>query len=542
MKTYLEEVKGFLKNKVFIFCLVALAILAYGYAAVNKSISIDDLEYDRYVGSGNEMLAAGRFGMTFWALLQGGTENFFSMDLLAVCITIFAIINLCILFKRVSGGNIGTTAQIAFGCMFLVNPIVNEIWEYTGANVHIGGSFLFTSLSLLLIYDHIHNGSWRKPWALIPAAVMMMFVCAGYESVVCAYIFLVFAILALQVVYGSEKEKKFSEILRQGLVYAGILAIGLVLRLIVHRIILLVMGINPIANGQTEILWGIQPATTIIKDIITGWVRVYLFRSIVYLPLGLMVLSSITLIIIGIFACKKHGAILILPGLGMFFSLFALSILQGSVTPYRCCQVFLPFCAFAVMLVVNCLPKNKKWLRNAALVGFAWLFLHQAAFINYYAELNHVRSQQEAATVHRIGITLQEDFDNEKPVIFVGTFTMDKTLKEAASIPEDSLRWKAYKFLCEKSYTILGKEPTREAMFRKLPETNVQSMLNWAIRAFDQESMLKIFNYYGYDYVPADYDALFEIASNYAEETDMPAYPETGYIKDVGDYIIVHLR
>ena len=113
MKTYLEEIKGFLKNKVFIFCLVALAVIAYGYAAVNKSISVDDLEYDRYVGSGNMMLAAGRFGITFWTFLQGGTENFFSMDLLAVCIMIFTAINLCILFKRVSCGNIGTTALIA---------------------------------------------------------------------------------------------------------------------------------------------------------------------------------------------------------------------------------------------------------------------------------------------------------------------------------------------------------------------------------------------------------------------------------------------
>ena len=541
MKTYLEEIKGFLKNKVFIFCLVALAVIAYGYAAVNKSISVDDLEYDRYVGSGNMMLAAGRFGITFWTFLQGGTENFFSMDLLAVCIMIFTAINLCILFKRVSCGNIGTTALIAFSCMFMVNPIVNEIWEYTGSNVHIGGSFLFTALSLLLIYDHIHNGSWRKPWRLIPAAIMMMFVCAGYESVVGAYIFLVFAILALQVVYGSEKDKKFSEILRQGLIYAGILAAGLVLRLIVHRVILAVMGLEPTINGATEIVWGTLPVTTVIKDLITGWVRIYLFRSIIYLPLTLMVLSAITLVIIGIFACKKHGAILILPGLGMFFSLIALSLVQGTVTPYRSCQVFIPFCAFAVMLVVNCLPKNKKWLRTVALVGCACLFLHQATFINYFLEKNHIRSQQEAVTIHRIGMALEEDFDADKPVIFVGTYALDEDLVESVSISKDSLRWKLYRAICEKSYTLLGKEPTEESMPRKLPETNVHSMIDWGVYAFDQESMLKIFNYYGYDYVPADFDALYESATEYAK-ANMPAFPEKGYIQDMGDYIIVHLQ
>ena len=78
-------------------------------------------------------------------------------------------------------------------------------------------------------------------------------------------------------------------------------------------------------------------------------------------------------------------------------------------------------------------------------------------------------------------------------------------------------------------------------MPRKLPETNVHSMIDWGVYAFDQESMLKIFNYYGYDYVPADFDALYESATEYAK-ANMPAFPEAGYIQDMGDYIIVHLQ
>lgn len=543
MKSYIEDVKSFLRNRTYMFCVVVIALISFGYAVFNTSVSIDDLEYDRYVGSGNVMLAAGRFGIWFWSFIEGKWENSYIIDIIAIFFLIFAAINFCVLFRRVSNYKIGNAALTVFSCFFVSYPLMLEIWEYTGANVNICGAFLFVSLSLLLIHEQIHKGSWKKPWRLIPASLMMMIVCAGYESVVSVYIFFVFAILALQVIYGSEKEKKFSQIIRQGLIYAGVLVVGLLLRVIVHKIILAVLGLEATTNGATQILWGTMPAKTIIKDLIFKWLRYYILRGIVYLPFTVLVGAGVLFIIIGLIACKKHSFILLLPGFGMLLSLVLLSLVQGVASPYRTCQVFAAFVAFTAMILVNSLPKDKKnWLRVTVLAICGYLCFYQATYINYFLELNHRRSENEAQVIRQIGVDLQRDFDNEKPVIFVGNYEVDKDILKAASIPEDTFRWKLYQKAYLKSYEMMGETYNADWLYRKLPETNVNSVINWSIESFAQQSMPKLFSYYGYDYVPADFWTVYSEASDYAKSSNMPAYPHKDYIQDVGDYIIVNLK
>jgi hypothetical protein len=242
IKEYLEDVRKLLKSKIFVFSLFAIAVISFGYAAFNSSLSIDDTESDRYTGSGNAMLSAGRFTMLFWSVVQGRWENAFIMDLVSIFMFAFACINLCILFRRVSNGKISLGALTVFSCLFISYPLMNEIWEYTGTNIVICGAFLLTSFSLLLIHSFLHGKKGKGAYlSLIAAAVMLMFLCAGYESVVSVYIFFVFAVIALQIIYGEEKEKKFLEITKQGSLYAGLLVIGLLLRVIVHKILLAVL-------------------------------------------------------------------------------------------------------------------------------------------------------------------------------------------------------------------------------------------------------------------------------------------------------------
>ncbi len=544
MRSYFEDVKGFLKNRRYMFCVIMLSVISFGYAAFNTSIGIDDLEYDRYVGSGNVMLSAGRFGIWFWSFIEGRWENSYVIDIVAVVFLILAAISFSVLFKRVTNNKISDAALTIFSCMFVSYPLIIDIWEYTGANVNICGAYLFVALSLLLIYEQIHSGNWKKPLRLIPASLMMMIVCAGYESVVSVYIFFVFAILALQVVYGAEKEKRLFEIIRQGLIYAGVLVVGLVLRVVVHKITLAVMGLEPMINGETQIMWGTKPAITIIKDLIVIWFRYYIIRGIVYLPLGVLVASGVMFIIIGIVACKKHSAVLLLPGFGMLLSLVLLSIVQGTASPYRTCQVFTAFCAFTAMIFIESLPQKsskKGWIRVAAIALCGYLCFCQATYINYFLELNHRRSENEAQVIRQISADLQRDFDSEKPVLFTGNYTLNEGIREAASISKDNLMWKAYEKAYLLSYRIFGQSYDPSWLDRKLPETNVNSVIRWSTDSFGQQPMPKIFSYYGYDYIPADFWALRDEAAQYVQENKTPAYPEKGYIVDVGDYIIVNL-
>ena len=543
MTNYLNDVRHLLKSRWFVFCMLAIAVMSYGYAACNTSISIDDTEHDRYVGSGNTMLASGRFGMWFWSVVEGKWENSFLIDFFAVFMLAFACINFCILFKRVSNGKITIGALTVFSCLFISYPLMNEIWEYTGANVNVCGGFLLVSFSLLIIHAFIHGYRGIKGYlSLVGSAILLTLVCAGYESVVSVYVFFVFAIIALQIIY--QKENKLWDILKQGFLYAGLLAAGVVLRVIIHNIILAVCNLQPVVNGATSILWGGQPILNTLVGLVDSFFVYYIFRAVIYFPLFVLVLSGLAFLTMGITACIKHGAILLLPGSGMLLSLILFSLIQGVYSPYRICQVFAAFCAFSGMMLVSSFPrdvsKSKTVLRICALTLCGMLCFYQSTNLNYYLELNHRRSESEAAVVRQISYDLRKGFDRDKPVVFVGTYQLSPTIYEAACVPEDGFNWKLYQKLCGKYFYLCNRYFDLESLSRKGPDTNINSVINWSVIAFGtQDATAHLFEYYGCEYVPANLDLYLEPAQ--AESGNMPAYPKEGYIKDMGDYLIVNL-
>lgn len=64
VKTYSELIKGIINNKLYIFSIIIVAILGYGFAITNYSIGMDDTCLDRYYANFfgiNNMIAAGRW-------------------------------------------------------------------------------------------------------------------------------------------------------------------------------------------------------------------------------------------------------------------------------------------------------------------------------------------------------------------------------------------------------------------------------------------------------------------------------------------------
>ena len=547
MKRYQSDIKLFANTKIYIVCLLVVALLAYGFAAVNGTVGIDDLESDRYAGSGNALYAAGRFATVWWATLLGYRGNLvansFVVDIVAVLFLCYCAVNFCILFRRIMGDKLKMAACTVFSCMLVSYPLMNEIWEYTGANLNVCGGFLLVSFALLLIHGWLHGGAWRKPAKLIIASLLMMLVCAGYESLAAVYVFFVFALLALQAIYGSEQEKTLREILRQGMIYAAVLVMGLLLRAVVHRIILITMQLEAETNGATKILWGTEPAGQIVKNLILDWVRDYLFKGIIYFPLTELAVAGVVFFMIGIVSCRKYGWKLLLPGLGMLLSLVLLSIVQGKVSPYRTCQVFAAFVAFTAMLVVNWLcgriGKHANKARVIALLLCGYLCFHQAVYMNYFLSLNHIRSEEEAYVIREIGTELEANYPAGKPVIFVGRYELCPNTQEAASISENDFRWSLYKTVYQASYALMGQDYDVTQLSRKLPQTNVNSVIEWGWYSYGQEAMQNLFAYYGCDYVLADYDSVYDEACQYAAENKLPSYPQKGYIADVGEYLIV---
>lgn len=534
-------------------CLLFVTVLSFGYAATNLSVSIDDIYGDWYVGDGNVLLRAGRFTSVFWSKLFGYHDkwiyNSFAIDLIALFLFLWAAINYCVLFRRIVQDNLNQAGYIIFSCILVSYPLMNEIWEYTTSNLSVCAGFFCSSVALLIIWEEVH-GSFRA-LRLLFAAGLMMLVSSYYESVALAYICLVFSVLALQSLYGEEKEKEIGEVIRQGSVYAGVLATGIILKSIVHNLLLLILHLPKGGNGETGILWGSKNVLEHIKELAEAILQKYIMNGILYLPImELCVSVLIFLVLCWLLFWKKKNWGGLLSAFGMLFSLVLLSLFQGLCTPYRACQVFAVFVAFTLMMLVNFLWKLQnrylKWVYPVAVGICCLLCIRQAVNLNYFLTLNHLRSEEEANVVRSVSLDLQENFDVSKPIVFTGRYELSQELSKAISVPQESWKWKLYAHLYA---CFLGKSYEQiytnyYIFWSKIPETNVNSIIAWAADGNRQlrEAMPRLFRYYGLSYQVADYDQKGEEATQYVIDNNVPSYPRNGYIVDRGDYIIVNFR
>lgn len=545
MKSYREALYDLCTKKRFIFCVALLALIAYGFAVTNSTVYIDTLENDRYVGSGQHMLQAGRFSMTLIASLVGfvGTEaqNESTLEILTILGLILAGVNLCVLFRRICGSALTDNACVVFVCVFLTYPLYIELWPYTGGMLFESFGQVFSSYALLLIYSVLHDGKSGRWWKLTLAAGLMMLVCAGYEAVVPIYIASVFAVLFLQVVYPKGNERRVREILRQGLCYAGALVAGLVLRLAVHRVLLRVFHLTAQLNGATRVYWGSMPAFEILKELAATIYMDYILNAVINFPITELVVAGVLLLLILIVGCWKYGPSILLPGVGMYFSLIVLSLVQGIVSPYRTCLVFGLFVAFVLMyLVMRAEALPGKRLRGVLLCLCAVLCFQQARYVNYFATINHLRAEEEAFVVRTVGTDLQRNHGMEKPVVFLGGHPLSTFLTESGSIPEFSYRWGNYwDYYASKDYF----PPFRADRF--ITQTGILPVFTWSVAAFDQEGVQHLFHFYGFEISIPESEKIIEyyqFAVDFAQTQQMPTYPVDGYIQDAGDFIVVNME
>lgn len=191
MKKYLKELLFFVNNRFYCGLTILTAVIAYGYAAANISIGIDDVRGKLEIGEGRQVIASGRFSQVILPNLLGyhteWIENSYAIDVLAVFLLMLSAVNCCILFRKKSKENISMTALAVFSSLMLTYPLINEIWEYTHINLCIcTGIFLLTIV--IYIVDEWMKTKWNI-WKAITIVLLMTFICASYESVVCVYIF-----------------------------------------------------------------------------------------------------------------------------------------------------------------------------------------------------------------------------------------------------------------------------------------------------------------------------------------------------------------
>lgn len=318
------------------------------------------------------------------------------------------------------------------------------------------------------------------------------------------------------------------------------LAVAVVLRVVVHRFLLIVLDLTAQVGGATAIRWTLLPFDAVLKDLIKKCILYYGVRVCLYFPVLELVISVVAfafLFAVAVFRVRRPA--LALTGVGMLLSLVLLSILQGYYSPYRTCQVFSVMVALMGMTVYECISHRNQGKILTGLCGavLVLLCLHQATYLNHLLVLDHQRSQEEANVIRTIGMDLERSFPDDKPVILTGKYTISQDIQNqvTAKTEEHPLyAWFQTKTGWENESTI------------KYVDTNVNSVINWATTAFPESGSLgssvqKLFRYYGFDLLFEVSPELRQEALAYAEEANVPAFPQDGYIVETPEYILVNL-
>lgn len=215
----------------------------------------------------------------------------------------------------------------------------------------------------------------------------------------------------------------------------------------------------------------------------------------------------------------------------LLLSLFGQAILQFDAMPYRTAQtltVFVGFCGYFLFEHCEKTIKNKTVFLKVIVLLFLFLCHHQAVYLNSLLALNHLRSENETAMVRQMGYDLKSEYD-DKEVVFVGEYSLGDYINEEVIVGQSSWNEKLF-------YMILPNEYKEK--IHKYVHTNVNSLLSWSKKAFENQSMMQeYFKYCGFDVqtVETFTEKFYQKNIEIAKKSGMKPFE----IKDMGDYLIV---
>lgn len=518
--------KNIVKRMNFWLPVIFFSIVSYGFSICNRTVGIDDLAEDVYLGSQKAMLAGTRWGQVFWMeVISMPTFSPFINKFLGVCFFIGAACVMACVFYYLKEEEQNIWSYTIFACVLITFPLINEIWEYNGANMMLTGNLLLVALVLLGMLT-----SSAPQWKVfLCSGAALSIVVSSYESGAFAYVTAVCVILFYKYCILSKKNSSPGKWFCEGIGFAVPLIIAVVLRLIIGGVLIWANGLTYRNNGATEIIWGNGKLLENIISLLKFTIVDYNFRGLVYFPITVFV---VTLVLFGIVcisrAYRQRRILPVLLGGIVVISLFFQSVIQGISMPYRTAQTITVFVAFAVYLVIEFVFSfRKRWMRTGCIMIALFLVWRQSAYLNQIFALNNQRSDNEIAVVHEIGIRLLRDFE-EKETVFVGNYDTGEWIQSKVSVNEDTFSGKLYSKIFE--------ERSKE----KYIGTNVNSLLNWSSYAFKSQNMMKeYFSYCGYDIQvmePFSWERYEEICK-IAYEKKMRPFE----IADMGDYLIVCL-
>lgn len=493
-------------NKWLMFFVVFVTVLCFGFTITNFSIGVDDpaRNYYLYSNSVGNMIQQGRLMHVLINSLTRSVQFIpFFTDFVGASLYALSALMMCGLFQYVTGGKFGTAALSAFCTVYISSSIIVEKYIYHLDVIVTILSYCLCAVALVYAYRFVKE---KKACLLFPACIALMGALGSYESFICVYFCGVFSVFILEIVINQEK-KTFQSILREGLLYAFVLCISM----IVYYSLVYLMKI--LAGYSTDLVrdnfWSGSDAPLLKTFLLVSEnIVLYFLDSIQsrYLPILVFCMLSVAGLALFIFlSIRKRNPWLILCYIALWLGNFLIHYVIG-VFVARGAQTFCFFTGFVLLILVD-FSSCRTVFKQVICCAAALLVFVQSADMNRWFYNDYIRYQKEVFVINTIATRLVAECDLSKCVVFTND-------------PD-------YRYLDTAQY------PGRQV--------NGNSVVYWSISAFadpTQPFVAELFRMHGYDFIVSPDWQQYEQAQIAAES--MPPWPQEGYLKEFEDFIVVN--
>ncbi len=532
-KEFRQDLNALLRSKAYVISAALTALLSYGYLWMHPVINVDDTSMIRYFYDGlapqvgrctlfllNKVFPIARFGPL--------VTDFFGVALMAAGASVF-----CVLLKRLTQDRLHAAFYPVFTSLMLSYPMIFEVYTYYLHN-GVGLAYLLT---MLAVYRITGEKGWKP---LCFSSVLLAAAISCYESFAAVYLLGLFLAVMAGLVFTGQK-LSLREYAGNVLYGAAALLIGMAVRTVVCRLLLLVLELEPVMRSVGgSIGWIVSgEAPQKLLAMAKSFARYYVLNAAANPAIGILLAAEAGLVGLTIwYAVRTKKKLLLLNGLAVLFTPWLLSFVQGTMVYYRSMQVLPVFTAFVLALLVHeLLTAKKKWLRWAAVLLTAAVWFLQVSELNHWFYVDHLIYQEDVRRCAAIAVDLERQASPDKPVVFLGKRKESGTAQEYAYVREDSM---AYRFLSSVDRLFGENEPGEEKRYAVVQNPVWYPMFDWAVDAFDEPGteLIAFFRMHGYP-LAAPTQAMKEEAQAFG--ADLPVWPQAGSIVEREDYIIVKL-
>lgn len=534
IKELWQDGKEFMKQKAYVIAVSITAVLSYGYLWMHPAINVDDTAMVRYFYDG---LApqVGRWTLfVINKIFKIAQFNPLVTDFLGVVFMAAGATVFCILVKKLVGDRLHPASYPLFTCLMISYPLICEVYTYYLHN----GIGLAYFLTMWALYITVTGRGWKP---LAAAGVLLAAAISCYESFAAVYLLGIFLVWMVRLRL-TEQSDSFREYAAAVLRQVIPIVIGMILRTVICRLLLLILGLEPVMRSVgASIGWIFSgQAGATLATMVKTFARYYVLNAVANPAILIFLVAMVLLVVYTVrFTVATGKKLILLTGLAILVIPWLISFMEGSVAIYRSMQVLPVLTAFCLTMLFNELfqARHAGWRVVGGLLAAVVLY-NQVFEMNHWFYVDYLCYEEDVRRCESIALDIEKEATLDKPVVFVGKMKEPGTVTAYAYVSQDS--W-AYRVLSAVDRRF-GSEPEEgeEKQYAIVQNMVWYPMFDWAVDAFDEPGteLIAFFRMNGYPLLTPD-QAMKEEALTYA--AGMSVWPKDGSILETEEYVIVKL-